>query len=63
MLSLTMPSLPAAAVTVVLLVLFIRVLSPRRHPQEPPIVHPKIPYFGHAIGIFRHGARYYSDVA
>lgn len=28
-------------------------------PHEPPLIHPKIPFFGHVIGMFRYGASYF----
>jgi hypothetical protein len=34
----------------------------RRHPQEPPYLRPKIPLFGHLIGLAMHGSSYYSLV-
>jgi hypothetical protein len=31
-------------------------------PREPPIIPQSIPYIGHLIGIFRHGAAYFATV-
>ncbi|KAK3291996.1 cytochrome P450 [Chaetomium fimeti] len=32
-------------------------------PREPPLIHPKIPFIGHIIGLLRHGTKYYSMMA
>jgi hypothetical protein len=31
-------------------------------PREPPVVHPKVPFFGHLIGMFREGPLYFKRV-
>ena len=30
--------------------------------KEPPLIPQKIPFFGHLIGLLRHGSRYYAKV-
>jgi hypothetical protein len=32
-------------------------------PREPPVVHPKIPFFGHVIGMLTDGPLYLKRVA
>jgi hypothetical protein len=31
-------------------------------PREPPMIKPKIPYFGHILGIIRYGTKYFEMV-
>jgi len=37
-------------------------LRPKLDPREPPIVHPKVPFLGHVIGMLREGPLYYKRV-
>lgn len=47
----------------VLAVVFaLRLLRPTIDPREPPLVSPKIPVFGHALGLLRCGVPYYAMV-
>jgi hypothetical protein len=42
------------------LVLAFNAVQPRKSsPDEPPIIPTRLPYIGHAIGMFRHGGRYF----
>ena len=34
----------------------------REHPQEPPYIHPRIPFIGHLIGMIRYGAKYFEYI-
>lgn len=51
-----------------ILVLLVSYLCARHYvqikydPREPPIVPHPIPYVGHIIDIFRHGARYFEGL-
>ncbi|KAH5079858.1 hypothetical protein HBH95_082520 [Parastagonospora nodorum] len=38
-------------------------LRPKLDPREPPIVHPKLPFLGHIIGMLREGPQYYKRVS
>jgi hypothetical protein len=49
-----------AIATVVFLSNLLRV---KLDPREPPVVHPKIPFFGHVIGMFTEGPLYLKRVA
>ncbi|CAO1603593.1 hypothetical protein XANCAGTX0491_007175 [Xanthoria calcicola] len=51
----------AITVTVVatLLVTANYFLGPKYDPREPPVIHQKIPYLGHVIGLLQYGLRYF----
>ncbi len=51
----------AITVTVVatLLVTANYFLGPTYDPREPPVIHQKIPYLGHVIGLLQYGLRYF----
>jgi hypothetical protein len=34
----------------------------KHDPREPPIISHPIPYIGHVIGMFRHGAKYFDFI-
>ncbi|KAL8690205.1 MAG: hypothetical protein Q9218_004299 [Villophora microphyllina] len=34
-------------------------LGPKYNPKEPPVVHPKIPFVGHLVGLLSFGLRYF----
>lgn len=38
----------------------LRLLGPRIDTREPPLVSPKIPIFGHALGLLHYGVPYYA---
>jgi hypothetical protein len=41
-------------------VLAFNAIQPRKwSPDEPTIIPTRLPYIGHAIGMFRHGGRYF----
>ncbi|KAL8662900.1 MAG: hypothetical protein Q9202_004322 [Teloschistes flavicans] len=57
-------SVGTIAITVVtFLAVTIAVVShlfgPKYDPNEPPVVHSKLPFFGHIVGLLRHGLRYF----
>ncbi|KAF1847919.1 cytochrome P450 [Cucurbitaria berberidis CBS 394.84] len=33
------------------------------HPQEPPVIHPKVPFFGHLIGMLQEGPAYLRKIS
>lgn len=33
--------------------------GPKYDPREPPVIHQKIPYIGHVIGLLQYGLRYF----
>ena len=39
-----------------------RTLGCKYDSREPPIIHPKVPYIGHILGMYRHGAKYFGVV-
>jgi hypothetical protein len=39
-----------------------RALNLKYDSREPPIIHPKVPYIGHILGMYRHGAKYFGFV-
>lgn len=39
-----------------------RILRVDHDPREPPLVPTRIPIFGHVIGLYRHGKRYYQMI-
>jgi hypothetical protein len=39
-----------------------RALNYKYDSREPPIIHPKVPYIGHILGMYRHGAKYFGVV-
>jgi hypothetical protein len=49
-----------ACATVIFLYNLLRV---KLDPREPPVVHPKIPFFGHLIGMLTEGPLYLKRVA
>lgn len=49
-----------AIATVIALGYGLRLLRPIIDTREPPLVSPKIPIFGHAIGLLRYGVPYYA---
>lgn len=40
------------------LVIIHQLLRYKPDPREPPVIYPRIPYVGHAIGMLLHGKRY-----
>lgn len=37
-------------------------LGPKYDPREPPVIHQKIPFVGHIIGLLQYGLRYFEIV-
>lgn len=50
------------AIAAVLAAVFaiVRLLRPAIDTREPPLVSPRIPIFGHALGLLRYGVPYYA---
>ncbi len=51
----------AISVTVVATVLITTnyFFGPKYDSREPPVIHQKIPYIGHVIGLLQYGLRYF----
>ena len=49
-----------AAVLAALFTIVLRLLRPAINTREPPLVSPRIPIFGHALGLLRYGVPYYA---
>ena len=49
-----------AIAAVVTLSCRLRLLRPKIDTREPPLVSPRIPIFGHALGLLRFGVPYYT---
>ncbi|KAF2742740.1 cytochrome P450 [Sporormia fimetaria CBS 119925] len=47
----------------VVLVLLSRLLSPQIYAQEPPVIHPRLPFIGHAVGMARRGPHYFKQLS
>jgi hypothetical protein len=43
-------------------ILLVRLFGPKIDPREPPVVHPKIPFIGHIIGMMREGPSYLKNI-
>jgi hypothetical protein len=39
-----------------------RLISVKYDPREPPLISHPIPFIGHVIGMFRHGAKYFDFI-
>ncbi|KAL2116063.1 hypothetical protein VTJ04DRAFT_10318 [Mycothermus thermophilus] len=46
--------------SIILIWLIPRTLSPRLHPLEPPLLRPRVPLIGHILGLIRHQANYHA---
>jgi len=46
----------------VVIIIVRRLLRVDYDPREPPLVPQRIPYIGHVIGMFRHGANYFEII-
>jgi hypothetical protein len=49
-------------VLITLLIVAKRFFAIEYDPREPPIISHPIPYVGHVIGMFRHGASYFDFI-
>lgn len=51
-----------AAIAVLALLLVYRFIVPAHDAREPPTVHSRIPFIGHAINVSRQGRKYYAKL-
>ena len=51
-----------SAVFLYIILLSVQFLLSWNGPREPPIIQPNFPLFGHAIGLFVHGVRYFEQL-
>jgi hypothetical protein len=50
--------LGAIGLTIAIVVFLSNLLRVKVDPREPPVIHPKIPFFGHLIGMLTEGPLY-----
>jgi hypothetical protein len=52
----------AIAITLVILAIVRKFFHTTYDPREPPVIPHWLPYIGHVIGMFRHGAKYFTII-
>ena len=49
-------------ITITLALLALSHFKSRYDPREPPVLPQKVPFFGHLLGLLRHGLKYYTII-
>ncbi|KAF2179836.1 cytochrome P450 [Zopfia rhizophila CBS 207.26] len=53
----------ALATAAIVAAVISKIFGTKPDPREPPVLHPKVPFIGHIIGLLSNGTKYYATVS